>query len=820
MSMQAIVIANIRRIPWVRRERGFTLLEALLAIAVLGFGFVTTMAFHGDLLGSAGENRIRSTAMSLAEARLEALRAQPFDTLSAGTFEDTTQLQGFGFLSLQPVTLKRCWVIVDETELKRVQVAVSRVNDDCAPWGDSTLVTLTSRIANNNFARAGVLTLGDSLFNPDGFGELLPDTDERIVGDPTLLPGGFQLREFDLPGEGSNGFAMCDSGVCLVPDVDAEGNQNFATINGNIFLSGRTCTTVGDGTLAERCGIDLVIEGNGLCRLHYPDESSAPPSLPTASGVESFNYIRYSCVVADQWRRSISVVPEETEKVCVGNPGLVLADGDPSDQLSTITRFYDGRRNAAFDAEGNLVDENPHGLKGGPLTGDLQAIIGTVCASDEDDCWDDPSSRGLVPGGHHFLVMPTAGGTCSARMEQLADVDTENDTYYSNLFVRNPDIFFCTSAKDYEGDFCTTFTRSSGFIANNSDQSLVADDLVILPRGSGLLQACSFFGALGEDGGGYICGLRHDVAEARITGVSLNELLVFESPDNYLFDGLTDDYLPATFPIDATARDFSIVDANLPPTVAIRPECVDLTCTFIGSAIDSDGTIDGDSYSWSFGDGEVASGAIATVTHTYAAAGTYVVALRVADNDGAIGVATTTVTVSAEGANNAPSASLTFECTELSCLFVPTATDSDGSIASLTWDFGDGTTLSGGIGNVTHVYSAAGDYTATLTVTDDQGASASVSQSVSVSVPVVEVRCNIAVTGIKQSNNAVVAISIAGDAFVTCGDVGKDGYQCIRTNVLDGSPAELRATRSGSHPVLGHEFVVNCSAPTFNYDFN
>lgn len=836
MSMQAIVTAKIRRIPWTRRERGFTLLEALVAIAVLGFGFVTTMAFHGDLLGSAGENRIRSTAMSLAEAKLESLRAQPFhldpttDT-PAGTLitdDDTTQLQGFGFLSLRPVTLKRCWVILYEEGLKRVQVAVSRADDDCAPWGDSALVTLTSRIADNDFARAGVLTLGDSLFNPDGFGELLPQTDERIAGgDPaSLLPGGFEVRAFDpVPGEeGPIGFAMCDSGVCLVPDIDEEGNQNFATINGNIFLSGRSCRTGVEETLAERCGIDLVIEGNGLCRLHYPDEGSAPPALPAATGVDSFNYIRYSCVVADQWRRSISVIPNETEKVCVGNPGLVLTDGDPSDQLRTITRFYDGRRNAAFDAEDNLVDENPHGLKGGPLTGELQATIGTVCTS-ADECWNDISSRGLVPGGHHFLVMPTLGGTCSARMEQLAEVDTENGTYYENLFVRNPDIFFCTSAKDYAGDFCTTFTRSSGFIDNATSYELTSADLVVLPNNTGLLQACTFFGGFGEDGGGYVCGMRHDVPRegdpaARLSGVTLNPLLVFADPDQYVFDGAGDS-LPISMPIDFTARNFSVVDANLPPTVTIEARCPvnSLTCTFIGTASDTDGTIDATSYAWSFGDGSTAAGT--DVTHEYLAAGTYTVTFSAADNEGAFGFASTTVTVSAEGANNAPTASFTYECNELSCTFSPTVSDPDpeGSIASLTWDFGDGTTLSSGTDPVTHDYTAAGEYSVTLTVTDNEDAPGSASQLVSVNVTVVEVRCNIAVTGIKQSNNAAVAISIDGDTFVPCADVGTDGYQCIRTNVLDGSQGALRATRPGNHTVLGHTFRVDCNAPNFNYNF-
>jgi|GEM_PF-1261920 len=59
--------------------------------------------------------------------------------------------------------------------------------------------------------------------------------------------------------------------------------------------------------------------------------------------------------------------------------------------------------------------------------------------------------------------------------------------------------------------------------------------------------------------------------------------------------------------------------------------------------------------------------------------------------------------------------------------------DPDGEIASWEWDFGDINTDSGEI--VTHTYSTAGDYTVTLTVTDDEGATDSVSKTVSVNQP-------------------------------------------------------------------------------------
>ncbi len=82
--------------------------------------------------------------------------------------------------------------------------------------------------------------------------------------------------------------------------------------------------------------------------------------------------------------------------------------------------------------------------------------------------------------------------------------------------------------------------------------------------------------------------------------------------------------------------------------------------------------------------------------------------------------------------NSAPTASFTSSCTDLTCDFDGSgSSDSDGSIASYEWDFGDGTTATGQ--TVSHTYDSGGTFTVTLTVTDDDGATDSSSQDVSVS---------------------------------------------------------------------------------------
>ncbi len=85
--------------------------------------------------------------------------------------------------------------------------------------------------------------------------------------------------------------------------------------------------------------------------------------------------------------------------------------------------------------------------------------------------------------------------------------------------------------------------------------------------------------------------------------------------------------------------------------------------------------------------------------------------------------------------NQAPTASFTKSCTYLACSFNGSASsDSDGSIASYAWNFGDGTSGSGS--TASRIYTANGTYTVQLTVTDNQGATNSTSSTVTVAAAV------------------------------------------------------------------------------------
>ncbi|MET0932065.1 MAG: PKD domain-containing protein [Mycetocola sp.] len=93
-----------------------------------------------------------------------------------------------------------------------------------------------------------------------------------------------------------------------------------------------------------------------------------------------------------------------------------------------------------------------------------------------------------------------------------------------------------------------------------------------------------------------------------------------------------------------------------------------------------------------------------------------------------------TITAGAPPANTPPTASFTASCANLVCSTDGRAsTDSDGTIASYAWSFGDGGTDTGS--QASHTYATAGTKTITLTVTDNEGATATTSRTVTATSP-------------------------------------------------------------------------------------
>jgi len=150
------------------------------------------------------------------------------------------------------------------------------------------------------------------------------------------------------------------------------------------------------------------------------------------------------------------------------------------------------------------------------------------------------------------------------------------------------------------------------------------------------------------------------------------------------------------------------------------------------TSYDPDGTVVG--YSWDFGDGSTGSGA--TPTHSYSITGTYSVKLNVTDNSGSTKVSTQTVTITDRPPTIALTQSATAATSGQSIVITISASDPDGTIATTTVNWGDGTTdtISGPPTTDSHIYSlgagsSSATYTITVTVHDNTGSTMSVTSS-------------------------------------------------------------------------------------------
>lgn len=201
----------------------------------------------------------------------------------------------------------------------------------------------------------------------------------------------------------------------------------------------------------------------------------------------------------------------------------------------------------------------------------------------------------------------------------------------------------------------------------------------------------------------------------------------------------------------ATTTPVTVAITATPPSGTVT---VGTQISFIAVATGGTGTFT--SFTWNFGDNATMTTTNGFVQHTYNTSGSFNVTVLALDTGGNPGVGTLTYVINAGGStgysvaiqvtptNPAPNTAVQFQA------FVSGTAPSD---AVYTWDFGDNTPTAMGQ-NVSHVYSTAGMYTATLTVTSLTNPSTNTSAHTTVTV---------------GTPAAVYTLSISGPTSVTAG---------------------------------------------------
>ncbi|WP_226022986.1 ThuA domain-containing protein [Halomicrobium salinisoli] len=136
------------------------------------------------------------------------------------------------------------------------------------------------------------------------------------------------------------------------------------------------------------------------------------------------------------------------------------------------------------------------------------------------------------------------------------------------------------------------------------------------------------------------------------------------------------------------------------------------------------------------------------------------------------------------------------------------SSDSDGSIESYEWTFGDGSSATGQ--SVEHSYGSAGEYDVTLTVTDDAGATATAMQTITVESdsPGIDPSTTIRLDGYYNGWEAAAPDSIAGDTNPTLQLQEGETYT-VEWNSADGAPHDFDVRNASGDTVVNTDVITS-----------
>ena len=269
------------------------------------------------------------------------------------------------------------------------------------------------------------------------------------------------------------------------------------------------------------------------------------------------------------------------------------------------------------------------------------------------------------------------------------------------------------------------------------------------------------------------------------TGATATAGHTYAAPGTYMIKLTTTDELGVSNTVSETVTVLGFSASSNGPTPG---EDV----TFIGpNSGGSFGTIT--DYSWNFGDGTTNDTATSpTDAHAFLSRGSYPVSLTITGTGGTF-TSTEIITVDTPPDGVLPASPIIATPGQPVSLDGSNSTPAPGgSIRSYTWNFGDGTApVTAGSPSATHVYSAPGTYTATLTVTDNLGvtANAAAAQTVIVDQPAAAF----------SSSSSTLAPNAVGtfDASGSSDSIG--GITDYGWNFGDGSSQDAGATATTTH---------------------
>ncbi len=453
-------------------QRGFALLDALIAMVIIAIGVLGIAKLNSILLASTGIAKTRAEATQLAEGKIEEFRGlQP---PAAKPVTNTTGELISGVNAQFTIT----WIVesagVTNTNLDKVDVCVSW-GDACGGTGEKK-VELSSLLAWTDLATFAAIGSGQVLpvegipGTPTGSAQEVSDSsyalDSMTAGMVDNLIDGTSIAHYD----GNTVLIETSTGKVLLLIHDG---SSFSTISGNVYISwgsGVNNRKGSDISLSDINSYVHVLGSTGsVCRQYNPGGLTSLPTYPASGDIE-YSYFSYSCYMGANWWGNIAIVRlDGGDRVCIGDPIISQADTDPTSRrpfLSSI-RYYRGYK-CGTDNDPATCQSVGIGMSSGSY---IQAHYG----------------KPLTALQHHFLLTTIGGNPTHADCAVMQSRPTADANPFTNMIFHqggNTGQLFCLTATCPIASGFVEYKTSFVMIVPVSQAALVEITSVVVDGGS------------------------------------------------------------------------------------------------------------------------------------------------------------------------------------------------------------------------------------------------------------------------------------------------------------------------------------------------
>ena len=447
-------------------QSGSMLIEALVALVVVGVGTFGIVKLNTVMLSGTGLSKTRAEALHIGQKRMEDIRNFSVETGCPAVDTGSTEANAVTGVNASYKVGRTVSSVISERVNVDIYVGWDGVADphDSATDKRIVLSSVVSCVGSKSSGMASgeaLLLNGGTLKTPTG--------SARVGGrDNPTCPDGSCVTTINNTNNKPDNTKIYKTGD-LVELVDTVTNKvlltvkdgsDFSTISGRVYIEANNSgnaivdadgNTANDGTAASTADDNVFIlssDASYCARIFPADNASTVPSGASGNSIK-YRYFDYNCYVSKGWWGNIGVVrldnPNSNNRVCVGD--LAVSSSETSiwskkPQLS-ISRSYRAYR--MINANGSTTDQTNFDTTGigYSLIGDtVSSTYSAVHLGDSEDSMN-----------HDFLITVITGqGTCESS-GNMKLVSGNTDT--NNQFTGNLGKYYCMSGQ------CPSLTQTA-----------------------------------------------------------------------------------------------------------------------------------------------------------------------------------------------------------------------------------------------------------------------------------------------------------------------------------------------------------------------